>query len=344
MPTKQVVTKVWIEPGCIVCDACETAAPEVFEVLEDTCIIRPAALETEFTRPRSDNIIEAAEECPVDVIKFDTVEAEVSAEEAAAAEPAAAAASGDPAAAMRVPKKGGPDVPDGPVDPAINALLNAVTARGGREGMATSSTNPMSALNSLGKRRYEELPPDARFAKVLATAREAKADPSEADVGRREFMNKTMLAIGWGGIAATTATSVGAFGRFMMPNVLEEPDSKVNIGPPEKYAAMGPGEVNEDFKLDGVWMIRLEDRIAALSTTCTHLGCIPSWLPNDLKFKCPCHGSGFKQSGVNFEGPAPRPLERLKLTLKDGALIVDKKVKFLEEKGQWTQSESFFLV
>ena len=48
MATKEMVTKVWIEPGCIVCDACETAAPDVFEVLDDTCIIRPAALTAEF--------------------------------------------------------------------------------------------------------------------------------------------------------------------------------------------------------------------------------------------------------------------------------------------------------
>ena len=67
MATKDLVTKVWIEDGCIVCDACETAASDVFEVLEDSCIIRPEALTPDFTRPRSENIVDAAEECPVDV-------------------------------------------------------------------------------------------------------------------------------------------------------------------------------------------------------------------------------------------------------------------------------------
>ena len=71
MGSKDFVTKVWIVDGCIVCDACETAAPDVFEVLEETCIVRPDALTHDFTRPRTDAIIEAAEECPVDVIKFD---------------------------------------------------------------------------------------------------------------------------------------------------------------------------------------------------------------------------------------------------------------------------------
>ncbi len=60
-----VVSKVWIEPGCIVCDACEAIAPDVFEVLEDTCIIRPEA-------PLLDGlkIEEATDACPVEVIKF----------------------------------------------------------------------------------------------------------------------------------------------------------------------------------------------------------------------------------------------------------------------------------
>jgi ferredoxin len=59
------ISKVWIEPGCIVCDACEAIFPEVFEVTDSTCIIRPGA-------PLNDGlkVQEAAEACPVEVIKF----------------------------------------------------------------------------------------------------------------------------------------------------------------------------------------------------------------------------------------------------------------------------------
>ena len=62
------VTKVWIEPGCIVCDACEAEAPLVFHVLADTCIVRENA-------PLDDAaaIKAAADGCPVDVIKFTKV-------------------------------------------------------------------------------------------------------------------------------------------------------------------------------------------------------------------------------------------------------------------------------
>jgi len=60
------VAKVWIEDGCIVCNACEGIFPEVFDVTEDNCVIRPDA-------PLIDGlkILEAAEACPTEVIKFD---------------------------------------------------------------------------------------------------------------------------------------------------------------------------------------------------------------------------------------------------------------------------------
>ncbi|MCR4336473.1 MAG: Rieske 2Fe-2S domain-containing protein, partial [Candidatus Omnitrophica bacterium] len=77
----------------------------------------------------------------------------------------------------------------------------------------------------------------------------------------------------------------------------------------------------------------------------THLGCTPNLQGNEGKFKCPCHGSGFYKTGINFEGPAPRPLERFKIFLTDdGEIVVDKTAKFQQEKGEWSDPESFILV
>lgn len=58
------VSKVWIEPGCIVCNACEGIFPEVFKVT-DTCIVLPNA-----PLDNGLKIQESAEACPVEVIKF----------------------------------------------------------------------------------------------------------------------------------------------------------------------------------------------------------------------------------------------------------------------------------
>ena len=74
--SREIITKVWIEPGCIVCNACEGHCPEVFHVQVETSTIRPDALNAEFLRPLSDSVREAAAECPVEVIKFESARPE----------------------------------------------------------------------------------------------------------------------------------------------------------------------------------------------------------------------------------------------------------------------------
>ncbi len=59
------IGKVWIAPGCIVCNACEEICPEVFDVQEETCVIKPEP-DLELVQ----DIVDAAEACPVEVIKF----------------------------------------------------------------------------------------------------------------------------------------------------------------------------------------------------------------------------------------------------------------------------------
>ena len=158
---------------------------------------------------------------------------------------------------------------------------------------------------------------------------------------RRSFIKWS--AVGWTAFAAVVGGYATAAMRYMFPNVLFEPVQSFRAGFPDEYAL---GEVSERWKNKyGVWIVRDTEKIYALSTVCTHLGCTPNWLPSDNKFKCPCHGSGFYKTGINFEGPAPRPLERFKITLADdGQIVVDKTRKFQQEKGEWNDSESFLVV
>ena len=93
-----------------------------------------------------------------------------------------------------------------------------------------------------------------------------------------------------------------------------------------------------------VWIVRDEESIFALSTVCTHLGCTPNWLTTESKFKCPCHGSGFRMTGVHFEGPAPRPLERYSISIaNDGQLLVDKNKMYKWENGVWPDESSLIV-
>jgi cytochrome b6-f complex iron-sulfur subunit len=172
-------------------------------------------------------------------------------------------------------------------------------------------------------------------------SREAATAAAQAQAGRRGFLIgmsiSSILLIGWGafltGVGAFTAMTL----RFMFPNVLAEPPSTIKVGLPTNFEK---DEVNERWKAEwGFWIVRSsayngQDSIYALQSICTHLGCPPNWLAGEQKFKCPCHGSGFYISGVNFEGPAPRPLERFKISVgDDNNLIGDKSQKFQEELG-----------
>jgi cytochrome b6-f complex iron-sulfur subunit len=164
--------------------------------------------------------------------------------------------------------------------------------------------------------------------------------------GTRRFFFFSAIGVAWASLAASLAGMILGTVRFLYPNVLFEPPSQFKVGSPDNFEE---GKVNERFKDQGAWVVRLKnetgkDVIYALSTTCTHLGCTPNWLEKEQKFKCPCHGSGFHITGINFEGPAPRPLERWAIRLEAGEIVVDKSKKFQEELGQWTNPESFIPV
>ncbi|HXV28388.1 MAG TPA: ubiquinol-cytochrome c reductase iron-sulfur subunit [bacterium] len=167
----------------------------------------------------------------------------------------------------------------------------------------------------------------------------AKPAGGPASPERRHFLF-TWLGLAWVAFAAATAAALSTVLRFMFPNVLFEPKMSFKAGVPDDYET---GKVDERWKEKyGVWVVRTTEELYALSTICTHLGCTPNWLDAEQKFKCPCHGSGFYKTGINFEGPAPRPLERYAISLTDeGHILVDKSKIFQQEKGEWTNPASF---
>jgi len=156
---------------------------------------------------------------------------------------------------------------------------------------------------------------------------------------RRGFFS--WAAVGWVSFSVAIGGCMGALQRFLFPNVLFEPPTRFKVGPPDDFA---PGVVDTRFKESrGIWIVNDEGKIYCLIAICTHLGCPPNWLQAQNKFKCPCHGSGYYKSGVNFEGPTPRPLERAAISVDpaDGQVVIDKARKFLWEAGQWSDPASF---
>jgi cytochrome b6-f complex iron-sulfur subunit len=184
--------------------------------------------------------------------------------------------------------------------------------------------------------------PPATAKPVLPAKPAAPKGPVKTGKDRRFFLFGSWISLAWTTFTGSMLGMVLGTVRFLYPNVLSEPPSKIKVGFPDQYE---DGKVVERFKDQNTWVVRYQGIIYALSTTCTHLGCTPNWLEREEKFKCPCHGSGFKITGVNFEGPAPRPLERWAISIgEDGQLVVDKSKKFQKEIGQWDNSESFIKV
>ncbi|QDU31625.1 Cytochrome b6-f complex iron-sulfur subunit [Anatilimnocola aggregata] len=268
--------------------------------------------------------------------------------------PAAPAAPAPVAAAAPVAEKPKPAPPK--TDAAVAAAVPKDTAsvlaaarkaaKPGPVSKAEAEAKGIAPVVPAGKKKLEAPPMPAK----PAFARPAAA----ADPDRRTFMAAaagalfgSSLAIGFTSLAVTHLMWVLGLARYMFPNILIEPPTRFKVGPPTNF---GPGQVETKFIPEfGVWIVRYEfdgkPMIFALKAVCTHLGCTPNWLEAEQKFKCPCHGSGFYKDGINFEGPAPRPLERYAISLADdGQLEVDKSRTFNQEQGQWKDAASFVSV
>ena len=187
------------------------------------------------------------------------------------------------------------------------------------------------------------LPPKPLPPKPVRPAKAAKADHED----RRGFLEIALgsfMAMGFTALSVTGGLFTLGLARYLFPNVLAEPPSRFKVGFKEGFPS---GKVETKFVAQyGVWVVNGEfegqQQIYALKTVCTHLGCTPNWLEAEQKFKCPCHGSGFYKDGINFEGPAPRPLERYAIRVADdGQLEVDKSRFFQEEIGQWADPDSY---
>jgi cytochrome b6-f complex iron-sulfur subunit len=150
---------------------------------------------------------------------------------------------------------------------------------------------------------------------------------NEINQGRRRFA--------WAAFAAFMTAWFIAFFRFFLPRTLFEPATSFKIGYPADFGLGVDTKFQQKFR---IWVDRTPDRIFVIYARCTHLGCTPDWKPAENKFKCPCHGSGYDSEGVNFEGPAPRPMDRAKVEIApDGQILVDVSKLYQWPKGQPSQ-------
>jgi cytochrome b6-f complex iron-sulfur subunit len=141
------------------------------------------------------------------------------------------------------------------------------------------------------------------------------AQPAEEQVSRRSLL----AWLSGAGVVGSLMAGIFSTFVFLKPRATYGEPSRFRIGRPEDFP---PGaRIAIDTKR--VCIVREGAKVAAISTTCTHLGCIVA--PSETGFLCPCHGSHFDVDGNVTGGPAPKALSWYQISLTpNGELEVDK--------------------
>ena len=145
-----------------------------------------------------------------------------------------------------------------------------------------------------------------------ATTPRSRLDPQP--MPRRDFLGIAAA----GSAAMTLLFSFLGIGRLPRAAVLPSPSKKFRVTLPQSLA---PGAV---FMPPGrsIAIVRDADGVFAISTVCTHLGCLVK--QGSDGFHCPCHGSQFAADGRVLRGPAPKSLPWLQIApAGDNTFIVD---------------------
>ena len=163
----------------------------------------------------------------------------------------------------------------------------------------------------------------------MAQATAAASDAAVPGMNRREFLYYV-----WGAsMALFTLQFTGLFIWFAIPRFREgEFGGSFRVSVNEIPGINAPPSNHPDGRF---WLVNLDteepnermypaggDRlpikgVAAIYKVCTHLGCIYAWNETNERFECPCHGSKYRLDGRRIEDPAPRTLDRFKITQVD---------------------------
>jgi cytochrome b6-f complex iron-sulfur subunit len=140
-------------------------------------------------------------------------------------------------------------------------------------------------------------------------------------ISRRGLLGK--LLVGWGVLSAIPI--LNAVIRYLAPG-----QSAMAQAESIKFEAFKEIERNSAkivrFGKEPAIIIHTEaGQYKAFMARCTHLGCVVKYETDSVPhLNCNCHGSVFDLTGKNLAGPAPRPLEPLRVEVEKDALIISR--------------------
>jgi cytochrome b6-f complex iron-sulfur subunit len=178
------------------------------------------------------------------------------------------------------------------------------------------------------------------------------AEIAQQRLSRRRFLRRSMLAV-WG--VSTVAAVAGAL-EFMYPTLSGDFGSSLIVGKKEEFKAAKPDQFQADIvgvyhrPVARTYIIHLDKETQILPTggtrqalldneyiyqdkdgsywialyqKCVHLGCTVPFRDSCLSFKCPCHGSHYNVNGEYLDGPAPRSLDRFRISFDGDKVVVN---------------------
>ena len=176
--------------------------------------------------------------------------------------------------------------------------------------------------------------PPGAFAPRAPRTPDQRGGELEPDVTPERLQRRSFT---WLGLAAFGAAMSVCTLKFFFPRVLFEPKTRFKIGRPDEFGFGVDDRLQDKYR---IWVCRDAEKLYVILAVCTHLGCTPNWVSSAGKFKCPCHGSGYDSTGVNFEGPAPRPMDRCHVEMSpDGQIVVDKTKAYRYDRNEWAKSD-----
>lgn len=157
-------------------------------------------------------------------------------------------------------------------------------------------------------------------------------------ISRRElFRSALLLSLGAFTLAFGFASigflwpKIRGFGGKFEAGTVDEIKAEIQATNAPKYVASarawvvaydGEGK-DESLDIDYVKAGVLVEGLMALYQRCVHLGCRVPFCGSSQWFECPCHGSKYSGVGEYKLGPAPRGMDRFKLSVEGGQLIID---------------------
>ena len=106
-------------------------------------------------------------------------------------------------------------------------------------------------------------------------------------LSRRDFLGLTSLGV----VVLSSISALAGILRLTKPNVHYEESKRFKIGKPENF----PAGVVKKLESRKVFVFSDNSGLHAISSICTHLGCLISL--GESGFLCPCHGSKYNRDG-----------------------------------------------